>query len=157
MYKGVGRGTTLVSLVWLEADWYLCEGGLARLTGSEFKKGCVLLCEYYSSTGEYSYCLLEWGKSCGVIRRTDPSIWEFPFLRGTGSCWQGRIQWDKFSLSQRVNDSIHIVKGRIIQGTHRPRDVSTKGRLVQESHILQKWNFYGVNMLISDLKVTPPV
>ncbi len=31
------------SLAWLEEDCYLSEGGLARLMGSGFKKGCVKL------------------------------------------------------------------------------------------------------------------
>ncbi len=31
------------SLTWLEADWFRCEGGPARLIKSRFKKGCVLL------------------------------------------------------------------------------------------------------------------
>jgi hypothetical protein len=34
---------TQLAKPWLEADSYLSEGGLARLIGSGFKKGCVLV------------------------------------------------------------------------------------------------------------------
>ncbi len=52
--KGVHLGTTL--LAWLEADWQFSRGGLARLIGSGFKKGCVLL--YYTSSEFDSILLL---------------------------------------------------------------------------------------------------
>ncbi len=54
------------SLAWLEAEWNFSEGGLARLKGSGFKKGCVLLyILHFLWILEYSYCVLERGRrSC---------------------------------------------------------------------------------------------
>jgi hypothetical protein len=46
VYKGVGR-----SLAWLEAVGNFSEGGLARLKGSRFKKGCVLVLFEHVTTG----------------------------------------------------------------------------------------------------------
>jgi hypothetical protein len=42
------------SLAWRVADGNLSEGGLARLKGSGFKKGCVLL---YNSSTEFDNTL----------------------------------------------------------------------------------------------------
>ncbi len=97
----VGTTWHAFSLAWLEADWYLSEGGLARLIRKRVQERlCIILLFFYGMREVfYSFCLLERDRTCRDVLCTDPVIWEFFFW--DGAFCGGKYVWDTLLTIQK--------------------------------------------------------
>ncbi len=86
--KGLGPSTTLAWPGWKQPD-IAVKVDTARLNTSRFKNSCekCVLLNYPSTEFKSAFNVYWHGEGAARLSCIEPSIWEFPFLRG--ACWQG--------------------------------------------------------------------